>query len=64
MAEVIPDARDPRRTKHTAEDILGQRIFQIACGYEDANDCAATRFLKYLPGVSRKPGIRRQAGRQ
>jgi len=39
MVEVIPDARDARYVKHTLTDLLIQRIAQMACGYEDANDC-------------------------
>ena len=39
MVEVIPDPRDARYVKHTLTDLLIQRIAQIACGYEDANDC-------------------------
>ncbi len=39
MVEVIPDARDARYVKHTLTELLIQRVAQIACGYEDANDC-------------------------
>jgi hypothetical protein len=41
--EVLKDPRDPRYIDHRYEDILSQRIFQIACGYEDANDCDQLR---------------------
>ena len=43
MAEVIPDSRDARYIKHSIMDMLIQRIAQIACGYEDANDCDTLR---------------------
>ncbi len=39
MAGVIPDSRDARYVRHTLTDLLMQRVAQIACGYEDANDC-------------------------
>jgi len=39
MAGVILDNRDARYVKQTLTDLLIQRIAQIACGYEDANDC-------------------------
>ncbi len=39
MADVIPDKRDVRYIKHTLTDLLIQRVAQIACGYEDADDC-------------------------
>jgi hypothetical protein len=38
MAGALDDPRDVRYTDHSYEEMLSQRIFQIACGYEDAND--------------------------
>jgi hypothetical protein len=38
LATVLSDARDARRILFTPEDLLKQRILQIAAGYEDAND--------------------------
>jgi len=35
----IEDERDSRYIKHELKELLTQRILQIACGYEDANDC-------------------------
>jgi hypothetical protein len=43
MAGALDDPRDPRHTVHSYEEMLRQRIFQIACGYEDANDCNTLR---------------------
>lgn len=43
LASVITDDRDQRYVDHTYEEILSQRIFQIASGYEDANDCNSMR---------------------
>ena len=43
MAGALHDPRDARYTKHTYEEMLSQRIFQIACGYDDANDCDTLR---------------------
>ena len=43
LAGVLHDPRDPRYTVHSYEEMLSQRIFQIACGYDDANDCTALR---------------------
>jgi hypothetical protein len=39
IEEVIPEPRDMRYVRHTSHDLLMQRIAQIACGYEDGNDC-------------------------
>ncbi len=35
----LDDRRDPRYTDFSHEELLRQRIFQIGCGYDDANDC-------------------------
>jgi len=43
LSKVLSDPRDPRYTKHSTQDLLRQRIFQIAAGYEDANDSDALR---------------------
>ena len=39
IAEVIPDTRHPSYTRHDITTLLNQRILQIVCGYEDADDC-------------------------
>jgi len=38
IADIIHDRRHPGYVKHQFLDLLKQRIFQIACGYEDGND--------------------------
>jgi hypothetical protein len=38
LAECIKDSRDSRKVKQSTRDMLVQRIFGIACGYEDCND--------------------------
>jgi hypothetical protein len=43
LSEVLKDPRDPRRINFTFEDLIQQRVFQIAAGYEDANDSNALR---------------------
>lgn len=40
MAASFADQRDGSRVKHEVEELLSQRIFGIACGYEDGNDAA------------------------
>ena len=34
----LVDRREPGKVRHTVADLLGQRIFGIACGYPDGND--------------------------
>ena len=38
FAEELRDARQPGKVRHTLADLLGQRIFGIACGHPDGND--------------------------
>ncbi len=38
MVAALPDRRHPSYIDHSSEDLLRQCVFQIACGYEDAND--------------------------
>jgi hypothetical protein len=43
LAGALDDPRDARYTDHSYEEMLRQRIFQMVCGYEDANDCTPLR---------------------
>jgi hypothetical protein len=43
LAAVLSDPREPRRINFTLEDLSKQRVFQIAAGYEDANDANTLR---------------------
>jgi len=43
FAAALHAPRDPRYIDHSYVELLSQRIFQIACGYEDANDCTTLR---------------------
>src|SRR5262247_3655611 len=43
LAAALSDARDARRIRFTPEDLLKQRVLQIAAGYEDANDATTLR---------------------
>ena len=38
VADCFTDARDPGRVEHTVPEMLGQRIYGLALGYEDVND--------------------------
>jgi len=39
VCDCIPDTRDQRYVDHSVKEMLIQRVFQIAAGYEDCNDC-------------------------
>jgi hypothetical protein len=40
LAACLADRRDPDKIRHSVRDLLRQRIFGLACGYEDGNDAA------------------------
>ena len=43
VAKVLRDRRHPGYTRHSLLEMLKQRVFQIACGYEDADDADTLR---------------------
>ena len=40
LAACIDDPRDAAKRRHELRDLLAQRIYGLACGYEDANDAS------------------------
>ena len=68
FAECLVDDRQPGKVRHTLADLLGQRIFGIACGHPDGNDASLTTpFIELLPtggdhGRRRLPRNRRSRG--
>lgn len=56
IARLIPDCRNQDLIVHTYDDMVCQRVGQIMCGYEDANDCDRLRHDSALKmSVGRKP---------
>jgi len=43
LAAALTDRRHPSYVEHSVKDLLGQRIYQVACGYEDQIDANALR---------------------
>lgn len=43
MAKLIPDPRDPVRCEHRLVDLIRQRVYSLALGYEDLNDHQSLR---------------------
>ena len=43
LSNCLEDTRSPYWIHHSYEEMLRQRIFQIAAGYEDADDCDLSR---------------------
>ncbi len=51
LAGCLTDARDPASTTHSYADMIGARLFAIACGHEDCVNGGAKR--DHLGGVRR-----------
>lgn len=60
LANCFRDRRDPARIEHTVDEMLRLRIFAIATGYEDANDCD---FLRHDPAFKLAAGRLPESGR-
>jgi hypothetical protein len=57
LAAALSDGRDSVKVQHTIEDLLRQRAYQIACGYEDASDANTLRHdAGFQIALDRVPG--------
>jgi len=57
MAEALSDRRQEAKIQHSLRDLLRQRLFQIALGYEDVNDANTLRFdPAFQVALDRLPG--------
>lgn len=43
LADCLRDRRDPKLVAHSLTELVRQRVFGLACGYEDCNDFDALR---------------------
>ena len=55
FAACFTDHRDPERVEHTVEQLLAQRVYSLALGYEDLNDHDDLRRDPLLAAVVGKP---------
>jgi hypothetical protein len=56
LAACVHDPRDQSQVRHQLLTLLGQRVYQIACGYEDCNDADDLRFdLAFKTALGRRP---------
>ncbi len=56
LSAAIDDWRHPAYVTHTRGELIAQRTYQIACGYEDGNDANALRHdALFKLGLGRKP---------
>jgi Transposase DDE domain group 1 len=54
LAACFTDGRDPGRIEHTVEQLLSQRVYALALGYEDLNDHDTLRFDPLLAVLTGK----------
>ena len=57
--KLLKDARSASHTKHSFEQMIRQRVYQIAAGYEDCNDADLLRIdpaLRLALGKGHHPG--------
>jgi len=54
LAHCFRDARDPLRVQHSVAELLSQRVYSLAMGYEDLNDHDRLRHDPLLGAVSGK----------
>jgi hypothetical protein len=56
LSAAIDDRRHPSYVTHTMRELVAQRVYQIACAYEDGNDAnALRRDALFKLGLERKP---------
>jgi len=66
FAECFTDHRDADRIEHTVEQLIGQRVFALALGYEDLNDHDTLRLdplLALMVGDDDPAGTKRRRSR-
>lgn len=59
LSEFIDDSRRSYSVSHSISEIVAQRVYQIACGYEDAND---SNTLRIDPAIKMAVGRLPQEG--
>ena len=55
FAACFRDHRDPERIEHTVEELVAQRVYALALGYEDLNDHDQLRADPLLAVLAEKP---------
>jgi hypothetical protein len=65
LAACFTDGRDPGRIEHPVEQLISQRVYALALGYEDLNDHDTLRFdpLLALLAGQHEPGEKALAGK-
>jgi hypothetical protein len=58
LAGCLTDVRDPASTTHSYADMIGARLFAIACGYEDCDDLDVLYHVSLISTHGPNPGFR------
>jgi hypothetical protein len=61
LAECFVDRRDPRLIRHSMQNLVAQRVYALALGYEDLNDHEQLRQDPVLRLIAGKEEIKQQA---
>jgi len=61
LAECFLDGRDPRLVKHSIQEMVSQRIYGLALGYEDLNDHEQLRRDPLMGVLAGKQDVEREA---
>jgi hypothetical protein len=65
LSAVVRDRREPGKVRHPLRELLTQRVYQIACGYEDCNDADDLRGDPiFKTAVGRRPQTDRDLASQ
>jgi hypothetical protein len=64
FAACFRDHRDPERVEHTVKELVAQRVYALALGYEDLNDHDQLRQDPLLAVLAEKPDPRGESRRR
>ena len=64
VAEGFTEGRDPRRVEHPGGEMLGQRIYGLALGYEELNDHEQLRCDSLLGLLAGKRALKNLGNRR
>ena len=64
FANCFRDYRDPDKIEHSVRELIGQRVYGMALGYEDLNDHDQLRRDPLLAGLCGKPDVAGQERRR
>ena len=64
LARCFTDYRDERRTEHSVEALVGQRVYGLALGYDELMVWCEDHGVDFVFGLARNPRLQRAVERQ